>query len=105
MAQGRKSRIVIDVDRVQAEARAKRGRGFGRARRYVSVTGLVVIGVVLVLLVGSYLWWQGFRKSPPYSVALLVDAAQHDDAQAVESLIDADQIAQGFIPQVIDNLA
>jgi hypothetical protein len=106
MAQGRKSRIVIDVDRVRAEAQAKRGRSVvGRAGRVLGVTGLVVVAVLLVLLVGSYMWYQGFKKSPPYSLALLVDAAQHDDVQAVETLIDADQIAQGFVPQVIENLA
>jgi len=105
MTQGRKSRIVIDVERVRAEAQQKRARRFGRAGRYLTVTGLIVIGLVLVLLVGSYAWWQGFRKSPPYSLALLLDAAQHDDVQAVETLIDADQIAQGFVPQVIENLA
>ncbi len=106
MAQGRKSRIVIDVDRARAEARAKKGRGFaGRAGRVLGVTGLVVVAVLLVALLGSYMWYQGFRKSPPYSLALLLDAAQHDDVQAVETLIDADQITQGFVPQVIDNLA
>lgn len=105
MAQGRRSRIVIDVDRVRAEAQAKKGRGFGRARRVLGWTGLIVIGALLVLLVGSYMWYQSFKQSPPYSLALLLDAAQHDDVQAVETLIDADQIAQGFVPQVIDNLA
>ncbi|MFL6255220.1 MAG: hypothetical protein ACJ74T_09355 [Pyrinomonadaceae bacterium] len=104
MSQGRRSRIVIDVDRVQAEARAKKARRFGRAGRVLGVTGLIVIGALLVLLVGSYAWYQSFKKSPPYSLALLVDAAQHDDVQAVETMIDADQIAQGFVPQVIDNL-
>ena len=106
MAQGRKSRIVIDVDRVRAEAQAKRGRSVvGRAGRVLGVTGLVVAAVLLVLLVGSYMWYQGFKKSPPYSLALLLDAAQHDDVRAVETMIDADQIAQGFVPQVIENLA
>src|SRR5215204_629584 len=105
MTQGRKSRIVIDVERVRAEAAQKRASRFGRAGCVLSVTGLVVVGLLLVLLVGSYAWWQGFRKSPAYSLALLLDAAQHDDVQAVETLIDADQIAQGFVPQVIDNLA
>lgn len=103
--QGRKSRIVINVDRVRAEAEQKRAGRFGRAGRLMTVTGLVVVGLVLALLVGSYAWWQGFRKSPPYSLALLFDAAQHDDVQTVETLIDPDQIAQGFIPQVIENLA
>jgi hypothetical protein len=106
MAQGRKSRIVIDVDRVRAESQAKRGRGFvGRAGRVLGVTGLVVAAALLVLLVGSYTWYQGFKKSPPYSLALLVDAAQHDDVRAVETMIDSDQIAQGFVPQVVENLA
>ncbi|HEX8149800.1 MAG TPA: hypothetical protein VF591_21650 [Pyrinomonadaceae bacterium] len=105
MAQGRRSRIVIDVDRAQAEAREKRGGRIGRAGRVLGVTGLVVVGALLVLVVGSYTWYQGFKKSPPYSLALLLDAAQHDDVQAVETMIDADQIAQGFVPQVIDHLA
>ena len=105
MPQGRKSRIVIDVDRVRAEAQEKRGRTVvGRAGRVLGVTGLVVVGVLLVLFVASYAWYQGFRKSPPYSLALLVDAAQHDDMAAVETMIDADQIAQGFVPQVVENL-
>jgi hypothetical protein len=69
------------------------------------VTGLVVLGLIVALLVGSYVWWQGFKKSPPYSLALLLDAAQRDDTQAVESLIDADKIADGFAPQVIESLA
>ena len=108
MPQGRKSRIVIDVDRVRAEAEAARAGRFGRAGRagrVLGVTGMVVVGLVLVALVGTYAWWQGFKKSPPYSLALLLDAAQQDDVRAVETMIDADQIAQGFIPQVIENLA
>jgi hypothetical protein len=102
---GRRSRIVIDVARAQGEARKGKGWRASRAGRFFSVTALVIIGVVLVLLVATYAWWRGFEKSPAYSLALLVDAAQRDDTQTVESLIDADTIAQGFIPQVLDKLA
>lgn len=101
---GGRSRIVIDVERMQAESRARRGRRLGRAGRYLSVTGLVVIVVVLVLLVGGYLWWRSFERSPAYSLALLVDAAQRGDGQMVGSLTNADGINLGFIPQVIDKL-
>ncbi|HEX7955754.1 MAG TPA: hypothetical protein VF508_02365, partial [Pyrinomonadaceae bacterium] len=87
------------------EAEEKRARRFGRAGRLLSLTGIVVVGVGLVLLVAAYAWWQSFKTSPPYSVALLLDAAQRDDMPGVESLIDADQIAQGFVPQVFENLA
>ena len=104
-SRGRRSRIVIDVARAQAEAQQKKRRSLmGRAGRYISVGALAVAAAVLVVLVVAYAWWRSFEKSPAYSVALLVDAAQRDDKLAVESLIDADQIAQGFIPQVIDKL-
>jgi hypothetical protein len=102
---GRRSRIVIDVARARGEAQKKKGGRLGRAGRVLSLTAVIVIGVVLVLLFSAYAWWRSFERSPAYSLALLVDAAQRDDAQAVDSLIDADQIAQGFIPQVIDKLA
>ena len=64
-SRGRRSRIVIDVARVQEEARRKKRRSLlGRAGRYVSVTALVIIAVVLVVLVGCYVWWRSFEKSP-----------------------------------------
>ena len=101
---GRRSRIVVDVARAQAEAQKKSWRA-SRVGRYLSLTALIVVGVVLVVLVAAYGWWRSFEKSPAYSLALLIDAAQRDDKQTVESLIDADQISQGFIPQVVDKLA
>jgi hypothetical protein len=94
----------VDVARAQAEAQKKGGR-FGRAGRFLSLTALVVVGVLLVLLVSGYAWWRGFERSPAYSLALLVDAAQRDDKQTVESMIDSDQIAQGFIQPVLEKLA
>lgn len=100
--QGGRSRIVVDVERMRAEAQSKR-RG-GRARRVLSVTALVVGAVLLVLLVGAYAWWQSYKTGPAYSLALLVDAAQRDDLPAVESLIDGDAVAQAFVPQVIERL-
>jgi hypothetical protein len=102
---GRRSRIVIDVARVEAEARERKQRRFGRFGRLMSVTSIVVAGLVLVLLVGGYAWWRGYERSPAYSLALLADAAQRGDNLAVESLADVDQVAQGFVPQVIEKLA
>lgn len=101
---GRRSRIVIDVARVEAEARERKQRRFGRFGRLMSVTGLAVAGLVLLLLVGGYAWWRGYERSPAYSLALLADAAQRGDTVAVESLVNADEIAKGFIPQVINKL-
>jgi len=99
---GGKSRIVIDVDKARAEAQA-RGQG-RRGLGKVSIAALVVGGLALVALVGAYAWWQSYKRGPAYSLALLVDAARRDDFQAVESLIDGDRVAQGFVPQVVEKL-
>lgn len=99
---GKKSRIVVDVARIEAEARARR-RG-GRARRALPVGALMAIAAVVLVFLGGYMWWRSFKSSPSYSLALLVEAARRDDVQAVESLMDADRVAQGFVPQVIENL-
>jgi uncharacterized membrane protein len=102
MSQQRKSRIVIDVEQARAKAHAA-GRG-ARRRRPLAIAALVVVGLLVVALVGAYAWWRGYRKGPAYSLALLVDASRRDDLAEVESLIDADRVAQGFIPQVIEKL-
>lgn len=100
----RKSRIVIDMAQVREDARDARGPSGGRGRRIMSLGALIVLGLLLALAVGGYTWWQSYKKSPAYSLALLADAAQRDDMQAVEELIDGDRIAQGFVPQVIEKL-
>ncbi len=100
---GGRSRIVVDVERMQAEAQSRR-RG-GRARRVLSITALAVGGLLLVLLVGAYAWWQSYKAGPAYSLALVIDAAQRDDLPAVESMMDGDAVAQAFVPQVIEKLS
>lgn len=100
---GGKSRIVIDVEQARAEAQAAR-RGGGGGRRALSITALVVIGLLVVALVGAYAWWRSFKRGPAYSLALLVDASRRGDVQAVESLIDGDRVAQAFVPQVVEKL-
>jgi hypothetical protein len=100
---GGKSRIVINVAQAQAEARDRKRRP-GRRRRILTIGALVILGALLLLIGGGYAWWQSYKRSPAYSLALLVDAAQRDDLPAVETLIDSDRVAQAFIPQVIEKL-
>lgn len=102
---GGRSRIVIDVDRARQESRARRRFGAGRGLRALSVGALVALGVLVALLVGVFLWWGSYKKSPEYSLALLVDAAQRDDFRTVEQLIDGDAVAQALAPQVAEKLS
>ena len=104
-ARQRKSRIVIDVAQAEAEAQARRRGRFGRRGRVLTVGAMVALALALFVALGAYAWWRGYTKGPAYSLALLADAARRDDLQTVETFIDSGQIAQGFVPQVIDKLA
>lgn len=99
-----KSRIVIDVEQLRAERKRRHLGRFHRARKILSIGGLAALLAVVVAVAGAYLWWQSYKKSPSYAVALLIDAAQRDDVRAVEELINSDKIAEGFAPQVTEKL-
>jgi hypothetical protein len=49
---------------------------------------------------GVYFWWQSYKTTPAYSLALLMDASQHKDTPAVEQIIDANQIIDNLAPRI-----
>jgi hypothetical protein len=64
-----------------------------------------VIAILLVLIVGGlvaggFFWWRHYQSSPAYSLALLVDATQRNDQQAVDKILDTDKIATDFVSQI-----
>lgn len=99
---GGKSRIVIDVEKVQQGARDVRRAG--RGGRIFRIVALSVACALLVAALGGYFWWRSFRQTPVYSLALLVDAAQQNDMQAVEERINSDRVTEGLVPQVVEKM-
>src|SRR5439155_21191018 len=95
-----RNRIVIDFDNKEvprARPRRRSGGGIGRP--------LLIIAVILFLIVsglgaGGYFWWRHYQSSPAYSLALLVEATQRNDKQAVDSILDSDKIAADFVSQI-----
>src|SRR5439155_25095263 len=95
-----RNRIVINFDNKEvprARPRRRSGGGIGRP--------LLIIAVILLLIVsgfgaGGYFWWRHYQSSPAYSLALLVDATQRNDKQAVDSILDSDKIAADFVSQI-----
>ena len=112
--EGKRSRFVVDVDALQRadeeKREARRGRGVRRLvhrpglspqgrRRLMIVVGalaLVVLGVGVVF----YSWYNSYRSSPAYSLALLADAARQNDRQTIDALLDTDGVTRGLVPQV-----
>lgn len=101
---GGRSRIVIDVEKARKERRGRAGGGGGRARKVLLAGGTIAAVVVAVVIAAGYLWWSSYRRSPVYSLALLVDAAQRDDLQTVDQMLDGDALAQNLTPQIVEKL-
>jgi hypothetical protein len=111
---GRRSRIVVNVEpppednrgaavkRWQGKFRARRVQG--RRRRALSVGAIALAAVVLLLCLVGWWWWQSFKSSPAYTLALAAEAAELDDQQAFESLVDVEGVSRSVVPQVIERV-
>lgn len=95
-----RQKIVINFDE-QATAKAKPLKG--KRRRWPRVLGililLVVIGVVGVGVAG-YLLWRNYQSTPAYTLALMLDAAQSNDATEFQKRIDEDEVAKNVAARV-----
>ncbi len=70
---------------------------------FVKILGALAVSFCLVLVVGGiggYFYWRHLKKTPQYSLALLVDAARRDDQKSVDALVDTDAVVDDFLPQI-----
>jgi len=107
----KRSRIVVNLDRGSAGAPPPSPQGqqpfqgqqfydgsIKKRKKWPFVLG----GILLLLVVGGFIFWQYYKTKPAYSLALLVDAAQRNDPAAFDSVVDTNNVIQSFAPQVID---
>lgn len=107
----KRSRFVVNVDEPRGRGGARdpdrtsphrRPRRMSRGGRRKLMLAAALTGALLVAaLAGAYFWYQSYKKSPTYSLALLVDAARRNDRQTVDQLVDADRVTQSLVPQVV----
>ena len=104
----KRSRFVVNLDRAhetppqQYSPQGQQPYGVGpKKKRWPRV--LIILGSVLLLLgVGAFIYWQYYKTKPAYSLALLVDATQRNDAAEFDRVVDTGKVIGSFAPQVID---
>lgn len=106
------SKFVVDLNNEEAAPNQVTGvtdlRGSQKSKKrrlFIKVLGvLFVLGlfVALIGIVSGYFYWRHLKTTPQYSLALLVDAARRDDQEAIDSLVDTDEVVNDFAPQIID---
>ena len=74
-----------------------RGSSWRRILRRAAIALLVIAAVAGL---GGYAYWRSLRDTPQYSLALLVDAARHDDQATIDALVDVNSVVDDFVPQV-----
>lgn len=92
-------RIVVNFDPAASPAAARPKR----RRRWLKVLAVLAICFVLfigLIAVGGFFAWRRFQSSPEYSLALLVDAAQRNDTDALAQRIDDEEIAKNLVATV-----
>lgn len=102
----RRSRIVINLERAREmmhfHPHGQQPDGVAPKRKKWPIV-LGIIGIILIgLVIGGFFYWQHYKTKPAYSLALVIDAAQRNDAAAFDEVVDTDQIAQSFAPQMLD---
>lgn len=68
----------------------------------LKIAGALLILFLIVGAVGGYFYWQSLKKTPQYSLALLVDAARRGDQKAIDELVNTDAVVDDFMPQITD---
>jgi hypothetical protein len=66
---------------------------------------LFLVPVFLLVACGfaGFIWWQYYKTTPAYSLALLVDASQRDDTAAFDELFDLNRVVENFVSDVAQN--
>lgn len=58
---------------------------------------LIPVGLVIVGLIVFFAWWQHFKTTPAYALALVVDASRQNDRAAFDRVVDLDRVIDNFI--------
>jgi hypothetical protein len=89
-------RIVVNFDPGQAQARRK-SRRWGRI---LALVALVVVGAIVVAAVGGFWWFRNYQSKPAYSLALLMDAAEHGNMDEMAKYLDREEIVRNMMAKV-----
>jgi hypothetical protein len=72
-------------------------------RRNFKIALIMLASVIVIAGVSVLVYYQQLKKTPQYSLALLIDAARRDDKDGFNQLIDTDAVVDDFVGQVMDH--
>ena len=73
-----------------------------QSRRRLKIIAIVLASLLVIACGAFLLYYQSLKKTPQYSLALLIDAARRDDKEQFNQLIDTNAVVDDFVGQVMD---
>lgn len=70
--------------------------------KFLKNAGVVLLVLLIVGGLSGFFYWRSVKKTPSYSLAMLVEAARRDDQAQVENYVDMEAVVENFMPQVAD---
>ena len=100
-----RKRIVINLDAREGQPSKTPGARRGRWRRILGVLFGLFVVVLVVALIGGFLWWRHYQTTPVYTLTLLADAAQRNDVTEFQKRIDDEEIAKNMVATISQKAA
>ena len=100
-----RKRIVINLDAREGQSPKTQGARRGRWRRILAVAFGLAVVVLVVALIGGFLWWRHYQTTPVYTLTLLADAAQRNDVAEFQKRIDDEEIAKNMVATISQKAA
>ena len=72
-------------------------RGFLKC---LKIMAILLIALIVIGGIGGYLYWQSMKRTPQYSLALLIDAARRNDEAEIDKIVDINAVVDDFVPQI-----
>jgi hypothetical protein len=103
MQDTRRKRIVINLDARQTAATISRRRK-RRWPKVLGVLGIIVVVVGVLAAAGVFFWWQRYKTTPAYSMAVLISSLQQPDIDTTtfDRLVDTNKIVDNLAGQVTE---
>jgi hypothetical protein len=74
----------------------------GKRRKILKILAGTVLVLVVAGGIGGYFYWRNLKKTPQYSLALLVDAARREDQKTIDEIVNSDAMTEDFLRQITD---
>jgi nitrate reductase NapE component len=103
-----RQRIVINLDETKSQATQRSQKAASKRRRwprFLALLAVFVLVMVVIAAVGGFVWWRSYQSTPAYTLTLLLDAAQRNDAVEFQTRINDDEIAKNMVASVSQKAA